>query len=368
MASLDLEKSAKEAFVDDNFDLAIDLYTQAIEMEPKNAALFADRSQAKIKLCNYTDAAADANRAIELDPSLSKAYFRKGTACMKLGAYRTAKAAFEAGAALVPGDSRFAKLINECDKYIAEEMTHTQKTSTLNASPNTMTSSVGSHSSDAAAVSAKDTKQVQGTSQHASDRPKHRHEYYQKPDEVVVTIFAKGAQSKNVSVEFGEQILSVSVGEDAYQFQPRLFGKIIPEKCRYVVLSTKIEIRLAKAESINWTSLEFIRENLVLQKPNVTSGSQRPRYPSSKSRAIDWDKLVAEVKEEEKTEKLDGDSGVNKAFQDIYKDADDDARRAMTKSFLESNGTVLSMNWKEVRAKKVEGSAPDGMEMKKWEH
>ncbi|KAK8558066.1 hypothetical protein V6N13_073747 [Hibiscus sabdariffa] len=35
--------------------------------------------------------------------------------------------------------------------------------------------------------------------------------------------------------------------------------------------------------------------------------------------------------------------------------------------FSLSNGTVLSTNWKEVGAK-VEGSAPRGMEMKKWEY
>ncbi|RWR80210.1 suppressor of G2 allele of SKP1 [Cinnamomum micranthum f. kanehirae] len=313
------------------------------------------------------EAVADSNRAIELDPSMSKAYFRKGSACMKLEEYQTAKAAFEAGAALAPGDSRFAKFIEECDKCIADEMKDTQK-SAPNASQGTVLPSVGSRSSDSAAVTVKDTKQTQDTSQHALDKPKYRHEHYQKPDEVVVTIFAKGAQSKNVSVEFGEQILSVSISEDAYHFQPRLFGKIIPEKCRYVALSTKIEIRLAKAEGIHWNSLEFTKDNLVPQKINVSSASERPTYPSSKSRAVDWDKLEAEVKKEEKTEKLDGDAGLNKLFRDIYQDADDDTRRAMRKSFVESNGTVLSTNWKEVGAKKVEGSPPDGMEMKKWEY
>lgn len=38
---------------------------------------------------------------------------------MKLEEYQTAKAALEAGAALVPGDSRFTKLIKECDERIA---------------------------------------------------------------------------------------------------------------------------------------------------------------------------------------------------------------------------------------------------------
>ncbi|OVA02107.1 Tetratricopeptide repeat [Macleaya cordata] len=50
----DLEKKAKEAFVDDDFELAVDLYTQAINVDPKNANLFADRAQANIKLKNYT--------------------------------------------------------------------------------------------------------------------------------------------------------------------------------------------------------------------------------------------------------------------------------------------------------------------------
>lgn len=79
MATSDLEKKAKEAFVDDNFNLAVDLYTQALYMDANNADLLADRAQANVKLGNFTEAVADANRAIELDPSLSKAYFRKGS-------------------------------------------------------------------------------------------------------------------------------------------------------------------------------------------------------------------------------------------------------------------------------------------------
>ncbi|CAN1751457.1 Protein SGT1 homolog A, partial [Linum perenne] len=95
---------------------------------------------------------------------------------------------------------------------------------------------------------------------------------------------------------------------------------------------------------------------------------KRPAYPSSKLTKVDWDKLEAQVKQEEKDEKLDGDAGLNKFFREIYKDADEDTRRAMQKSFVESNGTVLSTNWKDIGSKKVEGSAPDGMEMRKWEY
>jgi len=203
-----------------------------------------------------------------------------------------------------------------------------------------------------------------------SVKPKYRHEHYQKPEELVVTIFAKGVPAKNVSVDFGEQILSVMIdvpGESKYHFQSRLFGKIVPDKCRFEVLSTKVEIRLVKAEAINWPSLEYSKEVVAVTHANVSPVLKKPSYPSSRPRTKDWDKLEAQVKKEEKEEKLDGDAAVNKLFGDIYKGADEDMRRAMMKSFVESNGTVLSTNWQDVGSKKVEGSPPDGMELKKWE-
>lgn len=50
----ELEKKAAGAFVDDNFELACDLYSQAIDMDPTNAGFFANRAQANIKLKRYT--------------------------------------------------------------------------------------------------------------------------------------------------------------------------------------------------------------------------------------------------------------------------------------------------------------------------
>ncbi|GFP93725.1 protein sgt1 homolog [Phtheirospermum japonicum] len=54
MASSDLETQAKEAFIADHFELAADLYSQAIALSPNNPELFADRAQANIKLQNFT--------------------------------------------------------------------------------------------------------------------------------------------------------------------------------------------------------------------------------------------------------------------------------------------------------------------------
>ncbi|KAH0941694.1 hypothetical protein HID58_001331 [Brassica napus] len=344
----ELAAKAKEAFVDDDFDEAVDLYSKAIDLDPNCAEFFADRAQANVKLENLIEAVEDANKAIELDPLLTKAYLRKGTACMKLEEYQTAKNALEKGASIAPSESKFKKLIDECDLRISEE-------------EKILVQPVASPSVKA------DLTHVSS----APAKPKFRHDYYQKPEEVVVTIFAKGIPKQNVNIDFGEQVLSVVIDvpgeEEAYHLQPRLFGKIVPEKCRYEVLSTKVEIRLAKAEIITWASLEHAKVPAVLPKPNVLSEvSVRPAYPSSK-KVKDWDKLEAEVKKQENDEKLEGDAALDKSLREMYSNADEDMRRAMSKSFVESNGTVLSTNWKEVGAKTIESTPPDGMELKKWE-
>ncbi|KAI8546277.1 hypothetical protein RHMOL_Rhmol07G0104700 [Rhododendron molle] len=469
----DLANQAREAFVDDDFRSAVDLYTQAIDLNPRSADLYAERAQANIKLNNFTEAVADANKAIEIDPSMAQAYLRKGKGekqqdegssmgmgifdgsddvcwpmirswkaelwqrgwrsvvvngeetegregrgeslkgewfvgdigcwvvagfgnedsdaseiyeeeregkdqmrlhpcgerkIAKLEEYHTAKAALEKGASLLQNDSRFSKLISECDERIAAE------SSDLTRSLTPEVSSIAAQSSDKSVGNLEEAEEGRSESCQRKEvepaKPKYRHAYYQKPEEVVVTIFAKGVPAKSVSIDYGEQILSIMIdvpGEDKYHFQPRLFGKVVPDKCRFEVLSTKVEIRLVKAEAINWPSLEYSKE-VAVPHVNAPPALKTPSYPSSKPRTKDWDKLAAQVKKEEKEEKLDGDAAVNKLFGDIYQSADEDMRRAMLKSFVESNGTVLSTNWQDVGSKKVEGSPPDGMELKKWEY
>ncbi|CAG7901365.1 unnamed protein product [Brassica rapa] len=72
----------------------------------------------------------------------------------------------------------------------------------------------------------------------------------------------------------------------------------------------------------------------------------RPAYRSSKKVLVN-DKLEAE-----KDDKLEGDAALNKFFREIYLNSDEDMR-ILHNQQVESNGTVLSIDWKDVGAKKI---------------
>uniref|UniRef100_A0A452R6Z1 Protein SGT1 homolog n=1 Tax=Ursus americanus TaxID=9643 RepID=A0A452R6Z1_URSAM len=173
-------------------------------------------------------------------------------------------------------------------------------------------------------------------------------------------------QKNNVYVEFSEKELSALLklpSEEDYNLKLRLLHPIIPEQSTFKVLSTKIEIKMKKTEAVRWEKLEGEGD---VPKPKRFIADVKNLYPSSSHYTRNWDKLVGEIKEEEKNEKLEGDAALNKLFQQIYSDGSDEVKRATNKSFIESGGIVLSTNWSDVGKRKVEINPPDDMEWKKY--
>lgn len=82
-------------FSEQNYNAAIDLYTKAIEKNPKNAVFYANRSISNLRLENFGYALSDASTAIKLDPTYVKAYYRRAAAHMSLGKYKNALKDFE---------------------------------------------------------------------------------------------------------------------------------------------------------------------------------------------------------------------------------------------------------------------------------
>jgi suppressor of G2 allele of SKP1 len=148
-----------------------------------------------------------------------------------------------------------------------------------------------------------------------------------------------------------------------------LFSKIDKSKSSFRITPHKIEIVLHKSiPGLKWSSLEGTTpiETTTLSEPAPQIPEEvlkAPVYPTSSRRGpTNWDRVLDDGKDnDDEGEEIDG------FFKKIYKDADPDTKRAMMKSYQESNGTALSTSWSDVGSKKVETVPPEGLEAKKWE-
>ena len=62
------------------FEESIEMFSSAIEVNHTNHVLYSNRSGAYASLENYHQALEDAEKCVELNPSWSKGYVRKGLA------------------------------------------------------------------------------------------------------------------------------------------------------------------------------------------------------------------------------------------------------------------------------------------------
>uniref|UniRef100_A0A093USN0 Protein SGT1 like A n=1 Tax=Talaromyces marneffei PM1 TaxID=1077442 RepID=A0A093USN0_TALMA len=229
-----------------------------------------------------------------------------------------------------------------------------------------------------------------------------RHEWYQSQDTVVVTIYAKSVDKSKLETDLQDNSLSLEFplpSGSTYSFNlDPLYAPIDTALSKVNVLSTKIEITLRKrTPGQKWGALEgsatapiisdsanTITVNSTATVPTTQTPAQvnnnnvgGPSYPTSSRHGVkNWDKLAQDLtskkkKDEKKKETKDADAedddddaasvdsdigsgdAVDSFFKKLYAGADPDTRRAMMKSFYESQGTALSTNWNEVGKEKV---------------
>ena len=95
----------------------------------------------------------------------------------------------------------------------------------------------------------------------------------------------------------------------------------------------------------------------VTRCAEATATKAGPSYPTSSKKTTNWDALAQSALEEEEKSKegassgpnSGGDKQLNELFQKLYANATDEQRRAMIKSYQESNGTALSTDWSTVK-------------------
>lgn len=422
-----MDKAAKgaAALSSKEYSEAVKQYSLAISENPQAVDYYIKRSTAYTRISppDHDAAFQDAELALALAfkrakrELIAQAQLRRGIALFGLEAWGNAKRCFEwvkkldekeksitiwqvkvdaKLKALEEGDEKGQETIAEKPDVKLPEQ-HAEKR-VVQKEKNADTDST-THASTAAAA-APQTPAVQPESVQ-TPASKIRHEFFDRSDSIGISLFAKGIPKDKAVVEIKANSLEMSfplaTGSDYHFSLDPLFGTIDPAASSYKVMSTKVEFTLKKVSPGKWSALEGTGP-VTLDESATNGGSETikravladkqenigPAYPtSSKSGPKNWDKLATDLTKKPKQKKegeesgeedtggMDDDEGgdpANTFFKHLYKGASDDTKRAMMKSYQESNGTALSTNWAEVSKGKVETTPPDGMEARKYEY
>lgn len=85
MSATEYKDKGNTKFQAGEFEEAVELYSKAIALDPKEPTYYANRAAARFSLKQLNESLDDCNAAIALDPKYSKAYFRRSKAYLGLG-------------------------------------------------------------------------------------------------------------------------------------------------------------------------------------------------------------------------------------------------------------------------------------------
>ncbi|XP_042884048.1 serine/threonine-protein phosphatase 5-like [Penaeus japonicus] len=114
----EIKSDANEYFKKQQYDKAIELYTEAIELNNTVAVYYGNRSFAYLRTECFGYALQDASKALELDKNYVKGYYRRASAYMSLGKFKLALKDYETVTKTRPNDRDAKVKYNECQKVV----------------------------------------------------------------------------------------------------------------------------------------------------------------------------------------------------------------------------------------------------------
>eukprot|EP01017_Pseudomicrothorax_dubius_P035733 TRINITY_DN5050_c0_g2_i1.p1 TRINITY_DN5050_c0_g2~~TRINITY_DN5050_c0_g2_i1.p1 ORF type:complete len:466 (+),score=142.45 TRINITY_DN5050_c0_g2_i1:345-1742(+) len=118
----DLKEKGNNAFKNNEYDQAIEFYSQAIDLDKDNknvvAILLANRAAAYVKKDQDNEAMKDLKQSIELNDNYAKAFIRKGEVHMRRNEPEDALRDFERARGIDPHAADFGRLIKEAKQAV----------------------------------------------------------------------------------------------------------------------------------------------------------------------------------------------------------------------------------------------------------
>jgi stress-induced-phosphoprotein 1 len=110
----ELKAKGNAALQSENFDEAINFYSQAIEIDPSNHILYSNRSAAYAKVGKYADSLEDAEKTVSLKADWPKGYSRKGAALELLQRFDDAVKTYEEGLKFDANNEQLKEALANC--------------------------------------------------------------------------------------------------------------------------------------------------------------------------------------------------------------------------------------------------------------
>jgi suppressor of G2 allele of SKP1 len=124
MSASEFYSQANAAFVDEDYDLALQLFTKAIELDPSSADYYLKRAATNAKLGRNKESADDATASTMLAGGntdiAGKAYLRKGMALYELGQFVEALNSLEEAKKIGLADRALDTWLSKCKQKVPQ--------------------------------------------------------------------------------------------------------------------------------------------------------------------------------------------------------------------------------------------------------
>ncbi|XP_056397513.1 small glutamine-rich tetratricopeptide repeat-containing protein beta [Hyla sarda] len=103
-----------------NYEAALDCYSQAVELDPNNAVYYGNRAAAHSQLGRHSDAITDCEKAISIDAKYSKAYGRMGRALAAMNRYKEAISSYQKALDLDPENESYKSYLKIAEQKVRQ--------------------------------------------------------------------------------------------------------------------------------------------------------------------------------------------------------------------------------------------------------